>query len=418
MRTEDIDAWPGFREVETDPDAFESMLHKLGASGLAVRHVFSLDQDDLQLLPQPILGFMFCFRHSYDDGTAQVESCPKNVWFANQTHRWLCGSNSLINIIFNIPNLNLGDHLETFREFTADLTPAQRGDTVGNFEFLRRVHNANLRKMEMLLGDVALMEEYNNRKPVRKAAPPPKSAKSKANGKAKVKPRAKSEEPLEDSDFDDTAYHYAAYLPIDGNVWKLDGLDRQPSKLDECTDGDWTKVAAAMLMKRIAEVGDEGSASILAICREEDSLSQKRHKLADTVQKLDIILDTVGNSTSPKPNDKSDGPKKPMNALRGPDPALGLTQHDIDGASPIPQEIMDALAGEKHDKLCEMRDEILAEQEELTRDIPREMDKRAEEEARLKATQHDYEPLVRIWLEMLANKGNALHDVVAEMSDS
>ena len=30
---------------------------------------------------------------------------------------------------------------------------------------------------------------------------------------------------------DDAGFHFIAYVPIDDNVWKLDGLERQPQKL-------------------------------------------------------------------------------------------------------------------------------------------------------------------------------------------
>ncbi len=30
---------------------------------------------------------------------------------------------------------------------------------------------------------------------------------------------------------DDAAFHFIAFVPIEGEVWKLDGLDRQPQNL-------------------------------------------------------------------------------------------------------------------------------------------------------------------------------------------
>ena len=34
-----------------------------------------------------------------------------------------------------------------------------------------------------------------------------------------------------DSDDDDASFHFIAYVPVGDNVWKLDGLERQPQKL-------------------------------------------------------------------------------------------------------------------------------------------------------------------------------------------
>jgi len=69
----------------------------------------------------------------------------------------------------------------------------------------------------MLNADLAMLNEVDewNRaknKPKRKAA-----------GKSKPKPKWKVEE--------DPGFHYVAYVPIAGAVWKLDGLQRTPVKI-------------------------------------------------------------------------------------------------------------------------------------------------------------------------------------------
>lgn len=35
------------------------------------------------------------------------------------------------------------------------------------------------------------------------------------------------------TDGNDAAFHFIAYMPIHGEVWKLDGLDRQPQKIGD-----------------------------------------------------------------------------------------------------------------------------------------------------------------------------------------
>lgn len=60
------------------------------------------------------------------------------------------------------------------------------------------------RKMDMLISDLAMENCFNSRR----------SAKSKAN-----------------DDDDTSALHFTAFVPINGEVWKLDGLDRQPENL-------------------------------------------------------------------------------------------------------------------------------------------------------------------------------------------
>ena len=53
-----------------------------------------------------------------------------------------CASVALLNIVNNIPNIELGDNLHAFKEFTADFSPALKGDAIGNFEFVKCIHNS------------------------------------------------------------------------------------------------------------------------------------------------------------------------------------------------------------------------------------------------------------------------------------
>lgn len=61
------------------------------------------------------------------------------------------------------------------------------------------------RKMDMLNGDLQLKNDASARK-----------NRKIAKGEA------------EDSD---AGYHFIAFVPVDGKVWKLDGLERQPQNL-------------------------------------------------------------------------------------------------------------------------------------------------------------------------------------------
>lgn len=68
---------------------------------------------------------------------------PRKEYTENsQTVNNACASVALLNIVNNIPDIDLGDHLQQFKLFTADFTPALRGDAIGNFEFVKSVHNS------------------------------------------------------------------------------------------------------------------------------------------------------------------------------------------------------------------------------------------------------------------------------------
>ena len=416
LRTDDRQEWPGFREIETDDDAFESMLKTLGTRGIVVRQVVGLDMELLSILPQPIVGFLLCFRHRSDDETNQVDSCPDNIWFANQTHRWLCGSNSLINMILNIPDVYLGEHLNSFKAFTKDFTPAQRGEAVGNYDFLRQVHNSCLRKMEILLGDVALMEEYNNRKPSRKPVTsdekPESASKSTPKGKGKSKAKTKSKTIVEeDAVDDDAAYHYAAYLPIEGHIWKLDGLDRQPSKLSPCDDDDWLHKTAKILFDRISEVDDESGYSILALCREDDQLESVRKRLIGNISKAITLTASLPSIVDHSVEQEC----LADDVIKGPRSELEITQYDLDNHTETFDDVLDVVSAKDDDRLRELHSGVIAEQEHLLQQIRKQQQAREQEEERLKLTRYDYEPLVRTWVEMLACKDGVFRELVESL---
>lgn len=141
-----------------------------------------------------------------------------------------CASVALLNIVNNIPGIDLGAHLQHFKEFTMPFTPALRGDAISNFEFVKRVHNSFARyvrtalrpwnssltspvlffllrrKMDILNSDLQLRWEATSRK------------------------RSKDRE-ANDSD---ATFHFIAFMPAMGQLWKFDGLERQPQALGEC----------------------------------------------------------------------------------------------------------------------------------------------------------------------------------------
>lgn len=59
-----------------------------------------------------------------------------------QTVSNACASVSLLNIVNNASDVDLGEHLRSFKSFTADMSPASRGYAIGNFEFIRQIHNS------------------------------------------------------------------------------------------------------------------------------------------------------------------------------------------------------------------------------------------------------------------------------------
>jgi hypothetical protein len=77
-----------------------------------------------ECLRRPVYGLIFLFQWKKEPNEEEVEmSCPENLWFANQVIDNSCASLALLNIILNVPDLEIGEHLTQFKQFTMDFSP-------------------------------------------------------------------------------------------------------------------------------------------------------------------------------------------------------------------------------------------------------------------------------------------------------
>ncbi|RQM04534.1 hypothetical protein DH86_00004427, partial [Scytalidium sp. 3C] len=142
---------------------FNYILRQYGVQDVKIQEVLSLDDETLQQLPyescssmsyssrtltrihrQPVFGLIFLFKYQEDDGDDgnSAKSCSDHIWFANQTTNNACASIALLNIVMNIPEIELGDFLSGFRTSTQPLDPAHRGWTLSKSQFIRSIHNS------------------------------------------------------------------------------------------------------------------------------------------------------------------------------------------------------------------------------------------------------------------------------------
>ena len=158
---------------------FSYILRQYGVKNIKIQEIFGLDDESLLYLPyaspschlnccwllwsKPVYGLIFLFKYRDDDADEDEDApkCPKHVWFANQVcsgilHPYLlcwyiqttsnaCATVALLNIVMNIPDLDLGDALEAFKESTRLLKPPYRGQALSRDEFIRNIHNSFLR---------------------------------------------------------------------------------------------------------------------------------------------------------------------------------------------------------------------------------------------------------------------------------
>ncbi|PGH16085.1 hypothetical protein AJ80_05300 [Polytolypa hystricis UAMH7299] len=373
----DKSRWNGFCEIESEPALFNVMLRDFGVKGVKVQEVVSLDEEMLAFLHKPIYGLIFLFRWKEDDPDKQEPSCPDGLWFANQTVNYACASVALLNIINNVEGVDLGEELQHFKEFTMPFTPALRGDAISNFEFVKRVHNSFARKMDVLTADLQLNNEATERK-------------SKAKKRDQV------------FDESEAGFHFIAFVPALGKVWKFDGLERQPQSLGNCPDENWLDLAKPEIVSRMTEYEeDQIEFSILSVAK--DPIIDLTANLAGNVKSL-LAIDTVSDGTA-----NSDPPDDAT--IYAPDLSLNLTLQALNDTI-VSEDNMMSYRSATPDELAAHRERLVRQQAELRAAIKEEQQSRRADDEYAAARKHDYGPAVNTWVRLLARKG--LVEILAE----
>ncbi|KAK5105820.1 hypothetical protein LTR62_002123 [Meristemomyces frigidus] len=234
----DRTTWNGWVEMESEPAFFNTMLTEMGCKGVRAQEVYDMDDEFLLTLPQPVHALIFLFRYKETDDEqkeAQPSVCPKEIWFANQVPEYACASFALLNIVNNIPGLELGDELRKFKEFTEDMDPLSRGDAVDEFEFLKHIHNSFASENDMLNADMMMK---NKAAAWKKKQAHAKGVATKAAKRAKVVEVAEDEKKGEKTRSVPTSSTPRAKKPVSRKSPKEtsqgrdeDDQDRSPSKV-------------------------------------------------------------------------------------------------------------------------------------------------------------------------------------------
>ncbi|CAN9239708.1 unnamed protein product [Alternaria alternata] len=388
------------------PACFSVILREMGVRDVTVREVFSMDPEFLLVnIPQPIYGFILLFHYREFGNDGQATECPKDVWFANQLPAQnSCATLAMINILMNQSHeadIRIGEHLTQFKDFTQDLPPYQRGEAFASFDFVKKIHNSFAKKMDILEGDKHLSYKVKRAQRVKaqllseKAKPTKKGSKSRRAASADTVVSNDSAESVEDN-----AHHYIAFVPVGNEVWKLDGLDKQPTCMGsfDPQQGETWLESVSNTISALMAAGDDDYGVIALTQSPLLSLRKNASLTINTLSQVDARLDNVSAAASQDWRNLVDTNEQP------PDPhMLGFEEHLAD--SPISPAVKATIDSEDLTQLLARRSLLLAKANQLAANIMMEMQNEAEEN--LKATQRRYDsgPVIKKWLEMLAENG-------------
>uniref|UniRef100_A0A1D2AGD0 Ubiquitin carboxyl-terminal hydrolase n=1 Tax=Auxenochlorella protothecoides TaxID=3075 RepID=A0A1D2AGD0_AUXPR len=177
--------------IESDPGVFTELIERLGVKGVQVEELYSLDADSLQAF-EPIYGLIFLFKWQAEPVARPMypEYEERGIFFAKQVINNACATQAILSILLNRPELDIGEELSQFRDFTAGFPADLRGEAIGNSETIREVHNS-------FTAPHALLPENP------------------------------------ETDSEGEAFHFVAYTHRDGSIWELDGLQPGPVCLGE-----------------------------------------------------------------------------------------------------------------------------------------------------------------------------------------
>jgi ubiquitin carboxyl-terminal hydrolase L5 len=377
------ETWQGFCEIESEPAFFSAILQDMGVQDINVREIFAMDPDYLDALPRPIHGLILLYLYRQQGVSDPQEDKSSHVWFANQLPAQnSCATLAMINILMNNTEIEIGEHLRQFKDFTKDFTPYQRGEALASFDFVKKIHNSFAKEMDILEADKHLSHKVK------------KSQRQQKDKKSRRKSADSAD--IDEEGEEENAHHFIAYIPVGTEVWRLDGLNAQPINVgtfDAAKGEDWVSSAADSILAILASGGDDYTGfaimpSALPSLRKEACLAMNHIK--STESQLD--------STSPDWRSFTD------DGSSGIDPAALCIENQL-SAHPTPATIITTIASETLQDLLDRRTRVLQELDQLAISIVSEMQDEADSAAKAAQGRFDHGPVIKLWAEMLAENG-------------
>ncbi|CAD7938319.1 unnamed protein product [Amoebophrya sp. A25] len=240
--------------IESDPGVFTELVDKVGVKGIQFEEVYDLD-----MVPKDgCHGLIFLFKCNSKEPREVCTHPPAGLFFAKQVIHNACATQAILAVLLNSKIKELGTQLSDFKSFTEALDPESKGLAIGNQNVIRTVHNSFARQSSF-----DFVHDKND--------------------------------PSDDS------FHFVGYVPYNGKVYELDGLQDGPieiGKVDETTK-DWIATVKPEIQRRMDKYQNEGKGEIrfnlLAITDDPSySVEKEITKLRHQRQRANIKMVSFG----------------------------------------------------------------------------------------------------------------------------
>ena len=271
--------------------------------------------------------------------------------------------------------------------------------------------------MDVLNADLALQSEYEKWQKANKT--PRKKVTKKKTSKTKKKKKKKDE--------DEAGYHFVAYVPVNGSVWRLDGLQKQPVNLGKILlsqkliclplqgehGKDWVSLARDNIMQRIGQYEDgDIEYNLLSLCQSpmkeiQESIIENAHLISDVENSIaalipDWKLFVQSQSGLPMTMDEIEGLFD-----------ISADRAKNANASESARQRFEAVSSDP-EKLLNMYKDLISEQKAFRSEYMQEVASIAQEDELAATRKQDHTPLVYMAIKALTEAG-ALKDIVLDL---
>jgi len=239
--------------IESDPGVFTELIRGFGVENAEVEEIYSLDE--LSSL-SPVYGLVFLFKWQAEEQHAGnlLNNCGE-IFFARQVINNACATQAIISILMNLATdeIKLGNTLTDFKSFCQSFDPHMKGLALSNSDQIRSVHNSFARQT---------LFEYDQKQ----------------------------------SSKDDDVYHFVSYLPINGRLYELDGLQNMPIDHGNC-GLEWLDSVKPIIQARMSRyTAAEVHFNLMALtASRQGKLERQRADLQFRLSNGEITEDVVAN---------------------------------------------------------------------------------------------------------------------------